>query len=157
VSNDAARHELTEVMALVTDQMANLATLQKKRAALTAVATVADGLVAVRVNAAGVVVETTVDETYFDDYGLADLGPHVTAAAQAAAREAARRSAELLQPMIQRRKDFPTLSGIVDGVPELRGLVPDLETFTASPPEIDPETDDADADDAASFPSVRRR
>jgi DNA-binding protein YbaB len=155
VSNDAARHELDEVLALVQDQMANLAELQRKRATLTAEASVADGLVSVRVDAAGIVTRTVIDEAYFDDYGLADLGHHITAAAQAAAGEASRRSTELLQPMIKRRSEFPSLTGVVEGATDLRGLMPDLAAFTRSPAE--PQPDDPDADDDASVPSVRRR
>jgi DNA-binding protein YbaB len=87
VSNDAARHELADVLALVQEQMSDLAAMQKKRAALTATAEVADGNVKVTVNAQGVLVNTVIDESFTDDYDFADLGDFITEAAQAAARE----------------------------------------------------------------------
>lgn len=126
MSNDAARHELAEVLALAQEQMADLAVMQKKRAALTAEAAVADGTVEVTVNAQGVVTRTVIDESYLDEFDFADLGGYITAAAQAAAQEVGRRSAEMLTPLNERRKKFPSLSGIVDGAPDLREMMTDL-------------------------------
>jgi DNA-binding protein YbaB len=123
MDNDTARHELTEALALLQEHMADLAVAEKKRAALSATVTVADGTVVVTVNANLVVSNTTVDESYLDEHDLADLGDFVTAAAQAAARDVARRSAELLAPLAERRARFPSLSDVVDGAPDIRDLV----------------------------------
>ena len=126
MSNDAARHELAEALALVQEHLADLAIVEKKRAALSATATAADGTVVVTVDARGVVSETAVDESYLDDYELADLGDFVTAAAQEAAGDVGRQSAELLAPLADRRARFPSLSEVVEGAPDIRDLVSHL-------------------------------
>jgi DNA-binding protein YbaB len=126
VNNDAARHELEETLELVQEHLADLAIVEKKRAALSATATAADGTVVVTVDARGVVSETAVDDSYLDDYELADLGDFVTAAAQEAAGEVGRQSAELLAPLADRRARFPSLSDIVEGAPDIRDLVSHL-------------------------------
>jgi DNA-binding protein YbaB len=123
VDNDAARHELTEALALVQEHMADLAIVEKRRAALSATATAADGTVAVTVNANGVVSNTVVDQSFLDSHDFVDLGHFVTAAAQAAARDVATRTAELLAPLAARRERFPSLSDIVEGAPDIRDLV----------------------------------
>jgi DNA-binding protein YbaB len=126
LDNDAARHDLTEALALVQEHMADLAIVEKKRAALSATATAADGTVVVTVDARGVVSTAAVDESYFDDYGLAELGHYVTAAARAAAGDVERQTAELLAPLADRRAQFPSLSEVVKGAPDIRDLVPHL-------------------------------
>jgi DNA-binding protein YbaB len=126
VDNDSARHELAEALALVQEHMADLAIVEEKLAALSATAGAADGTVGVTVNAQGVVSDAAVDESYLDDYDLADLGHHITAAAQAAARDVAAQTAELLAPLAERRAQFPSLADIVDGAPDIRDLAPHL-------------------------------
>lgn len=153
MTNDAARHELGEVLALVQEQMADLAELQKKRATLTAKAAVADGAVEVTVNAQGTVIETVIDESYLDDFDFADLGAHITEAAQSAAREITRRSAQLLAPLTERRTRLPSLSAVVDGAPDLSDLMSDVGRWTGAEPK--PADDNEDWEDPVSFPTVR--
>jgi len=124
VDNDAMRHELVEALALLEEHLTDLATLQQRRAQLCADAKAADGTVMVRVDSRGVVCETVIDESYLDTRDLADLGKHVTAAAQAAARDVERRWVDLLAPLAQRREQFPSLSDIVPGAPDIRDLMP---------------------------------
>jgi DNA-binding protein YbaB len=123
VDNDAARHELAEALALLQEHIADLAVVEKKRAELSATATVADGTVVVTVDAHGIVSGAAIDESYLDEHDLDDLGRFVTVAAQAAARDVATRSAELFAPLAERRAQFPSLSDIVDGAPDIRDLV----------------------------------
>lgn len=147
------RHQFTEVMALVEEQLADIAAIQKKQAELTANGAAADGLVEVTVNAQGHLISTVIDESYLDDYELDELGDHITAAAQAAAREAGRQVAEMMAPITERRNAFPGLSEIVDGAPDLRDLrPPGLDPFAAGPKQ-DP---DDDGRDESAFPTVRR-
>ena len=127
MDSDAARHELTEALALLQEHMSELAVVERKRAALSARATVADGTVVVTVNAHGVVSNTVVDETYLDEHDLADLGNFVTAAAQDAARDVERQAARLLAPLAERRARFPSLADIVDGAPDIRDLLAHLD------------------------------
>ena len=91
----------------------------------------------------GVVIHTQVSENYLDDHDLADLGQHITDAAQAAARDIEQKVAELLAPLARRREQMPSLSDIVEGAPDIREL---LSTRLAVPQRSD-EPDD--------FPTVR--
>lgn len=150
MDNDAARHELTDALALLREHMAELAVLEQKRAALSATAAVADGTVAVTVNARGVVFHTVVDESYLDEHDLGDLGDFVTAAAQEAARDVERRSAEMLAPLAERRAQFPSLSDVVDGAPDIRALLADIHPVAKTQP-----TTDEHEEEASPYPTVR--
>ncbi|WP_260993721.1 YbaB/EbfC family nucleoid-associated protein [Mycobacterium deserti] len=144
---------MTEVLALVQEQMADIAAVQRKQAELTASAAVADGMVEVTVSAHGHVIATEIDESYLDEYELQELGDHITAAAQQAARTVADRAAEMMAPIADRRRFLPGLSEIVEGAPDLRDLAPQaLDPFAKS------ETNPHDEDDTAesAFPTVRR-
>lgn len=151
MSNDAARHELAEALALVQEHLAELAIVEKKRAALSATVVAADRTVVVTVDARGVVSKVDVDESYLDDYELADLGGFVTAAAQEAAGEVGRRSAELLVPLAERRARFPSLSDVVDGAPDIRDLVSHLYGADHPPQPTDEGGHEATSD----YPTVR--
>ena len=151
MDNDTARHELIEVLALVQEQMADLAVVEMARAALSATATGADGTVVVTVNVDGVVTKTAVSESYLNEHELADLGRHVTAAAQAAARDVERKAAELLAPLAERRARFPSLSGVVEGAPDIRDLV---SLVDQTPQRVGEVTHD-DGKTAADYPTVR--
>ncbi|OBB22446.1 hypothetical protein A5792_05090 [Mycolicibacterium peregrinum] len=153
MSNDALRHQMTEVLALVSEQMADIAAVQREQAQLTATAEEADGLVQVTVDARGHVTETVIDESYLEEYELEELGGHVTAAAQTAAHDVAQRSAALMMPIEERRRMMPSLSDIADTAPDLRDLTrsvfgQDETAVQASAPEDD------DRDESA-FPTVR--
>lgn len=143
MDNDEARHELIDALALVQEQFADLAVVEEARAELSSTASAADGTVTVTVDAEGVVIQTAVSESYFDDHDLADLGSHITAAAQDAARDVALKMAELLAPLAERREQMPSLSDIVEGAPDIRAL---LSTRVAGP-QVGHEPDD--------FPTVR--
>jgi DNA-binding protein YbaB len=119
LGNDAAGDRVTDVLAGVRDQLADIASLQKEQAALRVDARAADGAVQVTVDARGQLVETVIDKSYLDDHDFDDLGGYVTQAAQAAARDAGRRVAQMLGPINERHKSFPSYSDIVKGVPEL--------------------------------------
>ena len=148
------RHQFTEVMALVQEQMADIAAVQTKRAELTATAAAADGLVEVTVNAHGQLMKTVIDESYLDEYEFEELGDHVTEAARAAGREATRRVAEMMAPISERRKGLPSLSQIMEGAPDLRDLAPPwLDPFAAAQP---PRTPNEDGGEETAFPTVRR-
>ncbi|MEX3654974.1 MULTISPECIES: YbaB/EbfC family nucleoid-associated protein [Mycolicibacterium] len=143
MDNYAARHELIDALALVQEQFADLAVVEQERATSSSSATSAGGTVTVTVDCDGVVIHTQVSENYLDDHDLADLGQHITDAAQAAARDIEQKVAELLAPLAQRREQMPSLSDIVEGAPDIREL---LSTRLAVPQRSD-EPDD--------FPTVR--
>ena len=107
--NDAARHEMRHVLALVQEQLQELSTIEQKRSAIEATGTAADGLVEVTVNAQRLVTSTVIDEAYLEDFEFAELGGHITTAAQKAGEEVERRSAALLGPMSRRREEITSL------------------------------------------------
>ncbi|WP_099041615.1 YbaB/EbfC family nucleoid-associated protein [Mycobacterium neglectum] len=155
MSNDALRHQLTEVLALASEQMADIAAVQRKQAELTASGTVADGMVEVTVNAAGHLISTVIDESYLDEYDFEELSGHITEAAQTAARAAAARVADLMAPLTDRRTHFPSLADVIDGAPDIRDLLPRaLEPFAENRPNKPRHDNDSAADTA--FPTVRR-
>ncbi|NOP97974.1 MULTISPECIES: YbaB/EbfC family nucleoid-associated protein [Mycolicibacterium] len=138
MDTDAARHELIDALALIQEQFADLAMVEEERATLSSSATSAGGTVTVTVDCDGVVIHTQVSENYLDDHDLADLGQHITDAAQAAARDIEQKVAELLAPLAQQREQMPSLSDIVEGAPDIREL---LSTRLAVPQRSD-EPDD---------------
>lgn len=153
MSNDALRHQMTEVLALVSEQMADIAAVQREQAQLTASAEEADGLVEVTVDARGHVIETVIDESYLEEYELEELGGHVTAAAQSAAQLVAQRSAALMVPIDERRRMMPSLSDIADNAPDLRDLTRSVFGNDDAPVRArEPEGDDRDE---SAFPTVR--
>lgn len=137
------------MLTLVEQQIADLAGLHQKRATLTATAAVADGAVQVTVDAQRMVIDTAIDESYFDNFDFVALGAHITAAAQSAAAEIAQRSAELLAPLAERRRRFPSLSGVVDDVPDLSDVLPNLHLLTSADPQqpMAPKSEWASGDD----------
>ncbi|HET6734015.1 YbaB/EbfC family nucleoid-associated protein [Mycobacterium sp.] len=151
MDNDGARHELTEALALVQEHMADLAIVTKKRAALSATATAADGTVVVTVNAEGIVSETAVEEAYFEGHDVVELGRFITSAAQAAAGDLQRQTAELFAPLAERRARFPSLADVVDGAPDIRNLVPHVHDQT----QHFAGNGDHDGDDTGFYPNVR--
>jgi DNA-binding protein YbaB len=155
VSNEALRHQLTDVLALVQEQIADIAAVQRKQAEVTASAAAADGLVEVTVNAHGHLIKTAIDETYLDEFEFEELSGHITEAAQTAVRMAATQVAEMMTPITERRQSLPPLSDIIEGAPDLRKLTPTaLESFVVTGQRADP--DDNDGTDESEFPTVRR-
>lgn len=134
LSNDAANDRLSDVMTRLHDQLGDIAAMQKKQAALKVSARTADGTVEVTVNARGQLVAAVIDRSYLDDHEFDDLAGHITEAAQTAARDAAQRVAEMLAPINKRQRSFPSLSDIVDGMPDPSDLMPPgLDAWSTAP------------------------
>lgn len=145
------RHQVTEVMALVQEQLSDIAAAQQRQAELTVNGAAADGTVEVTVNATGQLIKTVIDESYLDDHEFDELADHITEAAQAATGEAARRVAEIMAPITERRSALLSMSEDVEGAPDLRAVAPAwLDPFAAARP---PRTH---GDDVTIFPTVRR-
>jgi DNA-binding protein YbaB len=151
LSNDALRHEWTEVMALVQEQLAVIDAVQKKQEELRVTATAADGMVEVTVNARGQLVKTVIDESYLDDFEFEELADHITQASEAAVRKATRRVSEMMAPISERRKGLPSLSQFVEGAPDLRDLLPQW----VHSPAVSQLPDNGGSDETP-FPTVRR-
>jgi hypothetical protein len=101
------------------DQLADIAAMEKKQAELEVGGKAADGTVQVTVNARGQVVKTEIDKSYLDDHEFEELGGHITEAVQAAAAEAGRQVAEMLAPINERHNKLPSLSDIINSLPDL--------------------------------------
>lgn len=145
---------MTDVLALVREQIADIAALQKKQAELTATGEAADGMVEVTVNAGGQLLKTVIDESYLDEFEFDELADHITEAAQAAVRDATHRMSEMMVPISERRKRFPSLSEFAEGAPDLRDLVPQWRQPVASMSRDERDDDEGMQDNA--FPTVRR-
>lgn len=154
MSNDSIRNEFNEVLALVQEQMRDLSNIQQQRSTMTASATAADGMVEVTVNAQRTVVETVVDESYLEDHDFAELGGHITSAAQAAVRQLDKRSEALLAPMNERRKAVSEISGNVIGLPGFREALAEVSAMGDSL-QSEPKQTDNDGDVDSSFPTIK--
>jgi len=158
MDNDSIRNEFGQVLALVQEQMRDLSDIQQQRSVMTATATAADGMVEVTLNAARTVVKTVVDEAYLDDHELAELGAHVTNAAQAAARQMDQRSEALLAPMNERRKAVSDIAGNVIDLPGFREALAAVGAMGESPqpqPQPQPKPADHRGDEGSSFPTIK--
>jgi DNA-binding protein YbaB len=146
---------MTDVLAQVQEQMADLAAVQRKQAELTATATAADGLVEATVNAHGHLTKTVIDETYLDEFEFSELADHITEATQAAVRKGATQMEEMLAPILERRRSLPGLSEVIDGAPDLRDFMPPaFESSVAAARRT--HRDGNDGTDESAFPTVRR-
>jgi DNA-binding protein YbaB len=151
------------MLARLRDQLGDIAAMQKKQAALKLSAQAADGTVEVTVNARGQLVKTVIDKSYLDDHDFDELGDYITEAAQTAARDVGGRVAELLAPINERHKTFPTFSDIVEGLPDPSDLMlPGVDAFPLDRQrQAGPAVSSAggpydDGDGEAEFPTVRR-
>jgi DNA-binding protein YbaB len=162
--NERPAVDFTELVAQAQEQLANIAATQRQQAALTATASVADGMVQVSVNARGVVIEARIDHDYLDEYDVEDLGHDVTDAAQQAAATVQRRASELMEPLMEHRAALRSLSEIISGVPDLRDFddlesqVPAVSTAPPNSPErlsLEREPTFTDAGDENPWQDVR--
>jgi DNA-binding protein YbaB len=162
LSNDAARDRLDDALDSLQSQIADIAAMQKKRAALRADAQAAEGTVTVTVNSRGQLVNIVIDESYLDEHDFDELGTHILEAAQAAVGAAGQRTAEMLAPINELDKSFPTFAEMAGDMPDLAGLMPpELAEFIEGAPGKGSSGSSADGgyddgDDGAEFPTVRR-
>lgn len=132
MANEFLKTELASMVDEFQVQMRVLVEYQQKRAQLIATGTALQRRVTVVVNADGVVIETRFDP----DLGLElhELAAAVTEAAQAAATELARKTAELTKPIQERRDRMPKLSDLIEEVPDFTEHVPEfIAASTAAP------------------------
>jgi DNA-binding protein YbaB len=161
VNNDAAREQLADMLLDLQDQMGDIAKVQQTIAALQVERRAAEDSITVTVNARGQLVKAVVDESFLHDHDFEELGHYLTEAARAAADEAGRRVAELMAPINERHKKFPSFSDIVAGLPDPANLMsPGLDIFggAAQPPQASTagRADDDVAESGFEFPTVRK-
>ncbi|WP_194825894.1 YbaB/EbfC family nucleoid-associated protein [Nocardia sp. XZ_19_231] len=130
MTNEQARSDLHTVMDGVQEQLRTIARMQQERAQIVGTATVRKR-VTVTVNADNQVIETKFAAD-IDDLDYAEIAKAVTEAAQQAAAEVARKTAELTSPLQAQRARMPRLSDMIDGMPELR--IPQPVEASLAPP-----------------------
>ncbi len=130
MSNEQARSDLHTVIEGAQEQLRTIARMQQERAEIIGTAT-ARKRVTVTVNADNRVIETKFAAD-IDDLDYADIAKAVTEAAQLAAAEVARKTAELTSPLQAQRARMPKFSDMIDGMPELR--IPQPVEASLAPP-----------------------
>lgn len=155
MSNDAARHDVDELVARVEEQMRDLAVMQEKRSALTATAAVADGAVEVTIDAERRLSAVVIDESYLEEFEFTELGGHIVDASRTAFADLEARSAALLEPLTRRHEAINALPNPLTDVPDFQDLFKILQSTVLSPPtgETGHSSDD---DEGSSYPTVRR-
>lgn len=142
--NAAMRDRVDTMIADLQRRTHDIAELQQAVLAVEGGASSKDGTVRVRTNAAGVPLAVDLSSTAFQSSTPERLGAAVLEVAQAAARQARERSAEILAPVMA---DVPDLSGLVPGAPDLHVVVPTVPEAGAVPPSSTPPPgDDEDGD-----------
>ncbi len=121
------------LMNTFTEQMREVARVQRERAALTARATAGGGKVAVTVNADCVLVAVEFSAG-IDRLGYDEIASATLEAGQQAAEEIRRRSLELLAPLQEWRNRLPKVQDVVDGIPDVRNQIPTPPPVSLDPP-----------------------
>lgn len=127
--------DIDGMMNTFTEQMREVARVQRERAALVARATAGGGRVTVVVNADCIVIEVEFS-TDIDDLSYAEIARATVEAGQKAAAEIRRRSTELLAPLQEWRKRLPKVQDIVDGIPDVRNQIPMPPEVSLDPPGV---------------------
>lgn len=133
MTNDRVKSELASMLDEFQQQMQVLGDIQQKRAKLMATGFALQKRVTVVVNADGVVIETRFDDD-LEGLSLYELSKAVTEAAQAAATELARKSAELMNPLQERRGRMPKMSDLIEDLPDLNARIPEPIPASTAPP-----------------------
>ncbi|WP_458686103.1 YbaB/EbfC family nucleoid-associated protein [Nocardia tengchongensis] len=133
MANESAKAELASMIDEFQQQMRVLGEIQQKRSQLMATGYALQKQVTVVVNADGTVIETRIDPE-LEDLPLYELGKAITEAAQAAATELGRKSAELMNPIQERRGRMPKMSDLIEGMPDLTERIPEPIPASTAPP-----------------------
>ncbi|WP_330183390.1 YbaB/EbfC family nucleoid-associated protein [Nocardia sp. NBC_01503] len=132
MANEFIKGELASMIDEFQAQMTALADVHQKRAQLTAAGTALQKRVTVTLNADFVVIETRFVDT--EDLTHDELAKAVTEAAQEAAAELSRKSAELMNPLQERRDRMPKMSDLIEDLPNFDDRVPELIPASLAPP-----------------------
>ncbi|MFB8002153.1 YbaB/EbfC family nucleoid-associated protein [Nocardia sp. NPDC056000] len=132
MANEFLKGELASMMDEFQKQMTVLADVQQRRARLTASGTASQKRITVTLNADGVVIETRFTDT--DDLTHEELAKAVTEAAQEAAAELSRKTADLMNPIQQQRGRMPKMSDLIEDFPNLDTHLPELIPASLAPP-----------------------
>ena len=159
MTNDHMQSELAGILGEAKQQLRVIARIQRDRAELTGTASVRKNRVTVSVNADGTVVETKFGAG-IEDLSYPEIARAVTEAAQQAAEELADKHRELTAPLQQRRAKLPTLTDLIEDMPDVR--LPTAPEPSLAPPDS-PErgvgygADELRFEDAESYPAAPER
>lgn len=142
MENERTAADFADLMDTVNGQIRAIADAQRKRVELVAKASARDGRVTVTCNADGVPIDTEFSED-IDELDYDDIAAAVTEAAQAAAADVARQAQELIAPIQKTRSRLPSLSAMVEGLPDLRAKVPEPQRASFDPPAAREQADDS--------------
>jgi hypothetical protein len=123
VVNERLQEDMATMLAGLSTQMRGIAEVQKKRSLLTATALVCEKRIEVTVNADGLLIETRFAED-ITDLTMDEIAENITLAVQQAAREVEVKARELMNPLLEHRDSLPKLSEMIEGAPDLGGLIP---------------------------------
>ncbi|MEU7140942.1 YbaB/EbfC family nucleoid-associated protein [Nocardia sp. NPDC046473] len=133
MSNERAKGDVADLLDTVGQHIRSIAEVQRQRVELTATATAAKGQVRITVNADGVVIDTEFGDD-IDEFGYDEIADAVTEATQEAASEVARKAEDLIEPIRKTRSRLPSLSSMVEGLPDLRTKTPELQRASFDSP-----------------------
>ncbi|WP_405162040.1 YbaB/EbfC family nucleoid-associated protein [Nocardia sp. NBC_01499] len=133
MSNDRIQGDAVDLLETVNRHIRSIAEVQRQRVELTATATAGKGRVRITVNADGVVIETEFGDD-IDELDYDEIADAVTEATQEAAAEVARRAEELIAPIRETRSRLPSLSSLVEGLPDMRMKTPELQRASFDSP-----------------------
>ncbi|MBF6171454.1 YbaB/EbfC family nucleoid-associated protein [Nocardia blacklockiae] len=152
MANEHAKRELADLLTAFDQQVRTIADIHERRARMTATGTARRKRITVTVNAEGTLIETRFSAD-IGDLEYADIARGVTEAAQHAAAEMTRKTAELMRPLQQQRARMPKLSDLIEGMPDLSTQVPPRPPISTAPPGA-PERGEPAADSAPEFADV---
>ncbi|MET7768689.1 YbaB/EbfC family nucleoid-associated protein [Nocardia sp. NPDC005366] len=130
MTNEREKADLHEIIEGVQAQFRHVARIQRERAEITGRATVRKR-VTVTVNADNKIIETKFGPD-IEDLTYSEIAKAVTEAAQLAAEEVGRKVGELMAPFQEQRARLPSLSDLIDGIPDMR--IPETIEAPLTPP-----------------------
>lgn len=119
--NAKMRDQVNSMLEGLHQQTARLEEAQAAAMASTGEATSADGLITVRVNAVGIVTDTSLSPSAFRSSNPDKLARSFTEASQAAARDARAKADAAIAPL---QENVPDLPDLFPGAPSLAKLIP---------------------------------
>lgn len=121
--NDRLQEDMATMLSGLSHQMRSIAEVQKKRSLLTATVLAEEKRIEVTVNADGVLIDTKFADDVLD-LTMEEIAAAITKAVQDAAAQVQQKARELMDPLLAHRNSMPKLSEMIEGAPDLGGLVP---------------------------------
>ncbi|QIS08962.1 YbaB/EbfC family nucleoid-associated protein [Nocardia arthritidis] len=153
MTNAAAKAEVADLLETVQRHIRSLAGAHRQRTLLTATATAGDRRIRVTVNADGIPVQITFAEDV-SDLEYDEIAAATVEAAQAAATEVRTKAEKLYEPLQKAHARLPSLSEMVEGMPDLRKELPKAQPAALTPP---PAQSSESATTAMTFENVEYR